>query len=110
MVEYALELDTIFASLAHPTRRDILRRLQNEDLSVNDIAAPYSISLAAISKHLNLLLKANLVVKHIRGTTHYVSLEPTTLQQTTSYLQQYESLWQQRLDRLEVLLQDEPTN
>ena len=107
MVEYAVPLDTIFASLAHPTRRDILRRLQSEDLSVTELAAPYSVSLAAISKHLNLLQKAHLIVKHVRGTTHYVSLEPATLHQATDYLKQYEAIWHQRLDKLDVLLQDD---
>ena len=107
MVEYTASLDSIFASLAHPTRRDILRRLQDKELSVNEIAAPYSVSLAAISKHLNLLQKAHLIVKRIRGTTHFVALEPATMHQAMVYLQQYEANWQRRLDNLDAFLEED---
>lgn len=107
MVEYAVSLDTIFASLAHPTRRDILWRLQDsQELTVNEVAAPYNMSLAAVSKHLNLLQKAHLVLKRVQGKTHYVALEPATMRQAMSYLQQYEATWNQRFGRLEQLLLD----
>lgn len=108
MVEYTASLDTVFASLAHPTRRDILWRLQNSrELTVSEVAAPYSMSLAAVSKHLNLLRKAHLIMKRVQGKTHYVSLEPATMQQAMSYLQQYETTWNQRLDRLQQVMRDD---
>lgn len=107
MVEYTIPLDTVFASLAHPTRRDILQRLRDKELTVNEVAAPYTISLAAVSKHINLLQKAHLVIKRIQGKTHYVALEPTAMKQAIGYLQQYEAAWNRRLDKLEQLLEDE---
>lgn len=107
MVEYTASLDMVFASLAHPTRRDILWRLQgNKELTVNQVAAPYNMSLAAVSKHLNLLQKAHLIIKRAQGKTHYIALEPTTVQQAMSYLQQYEATWIERLDKLDQLLRD----
>ena len=57
MVEYQTRLDSVFASLADPTRRDILKRVSRKELSVGDIAKPYDLSLQAISKHLHVLEK-----------------------------------------------------
>ena len=107
MVEYEISLDFVFASLAHPTRRDILQRLQERELTVSEVAATYDMSLAAISKHLTLLQRAHLIIKRVQGNTRYVALDPATLRQTTDYLQQYKATWEHRLDTLEQLLQSE---
>jgi DNA-binding transcriptional ArsR family regulator len=58
MVEYTLDLDNIFFSLADPTRRDILKRVSAKDLSISEIADPYHLTFAAISKHIKVLEKA----------------------------------------------------
>jgi DNA-binding transcriptional ArsR family regulator len=106
MVEYSLQLDSVFNSLADPTRRDILLRVAGRELSVNEIAAPYPISLAAISKHLKVLEKARLINKRREGKQHIVSLVPETLRSADEHLEQYRQMWQGRFNKLDALLKD----
>ncbi len=107
MVEFTFPLDNIFGSLADPTRRDILGRLQHAELTISDVAGPYDMSLAAISKHLKILEQANLIRKRRQGKERYVSLAPETMMQAADYLKQYERLWNQRFDRLEQFLKED---
>lgn len=107
MVEYDLSLDEIFGSLADPTRRDILDRVAREELSVNQIAQPYDLSLAAVSKHLKILERAQLVSKRRRGKQTLVLASPTALKDANDYLQEYRQLWEGRLDSLEQYLREE---
>lgn len=107
MVEYTLQLDSIFASLADGTRRDILKRVAKRELSVNEIAAPYEISLAAISKHLKVLEKAKLIIKRRKGKQHFVAVAPKAFKDAAEYLHWYESLWNERFDALEIFLKED---
>lgn len=107
MVEYTLSLDNIFTSLADPIRRDILFRLQHRAMNVSAVADPYDMSLAAVSKHLKILEQAKLIVKKKRGKERIVSLEPEAIMQASAYFKQYEQLWNERLDRLELFLKEE---
>jgi DNA-binding transcriptional ArsR family regulator len=107
MVEYTLSLDSIFGSLADPTRRDILRRVAENELSVGEIAKPYDLSLAAISKHLKVLERAKLIIKRRRGKEQVVSLYPAAFKSAEEYLQWYQRLWNTRLDSLEDYLAKE---
>ena len=107
MVEYTFPLDSVFGSLADPTRRDILARLQLGQLNVSEVAEPYDMSLAAISKHLKILEQAKLIVKRRKGKERIVSLQPATMMQAAEYLKQYEQLWNERFDRLESFLNEE---
>ena len=107
MVEYALNLDNVFHSLADKTRRDILKRVAKQPLSIGRIARHYRLTFAAISKHLQVLQKAKLVVKHKAGKEHIVSLSPDTLISAEQYLRHYENIWNSRFDRLEQLLKSE---
>jgi len=107
MVEYSLNLDSIFGSLADPTRRDILKRVAQEELSVNEIARPYKLSLAAVSKHLRVLEKAKLIIKRRNGKQQCVQASPAAFQNASEYLQNYEALWNERFDALERLLEKE---
>ncbi|MBI5309954.1 MAG: winged helix-turn-helix transcriptional regulator [Actinobacteria bacterium] len=107
MVEYAAQLDDVFGSLADPTRRDILRRVATKELSVNEIAGPYDISLAAVSKHLKVLERAKLVIKRRRGKQQFVSLSPGAFIGADAYLDFYKSLAIERLDNLERYLREE---
>ncbi len=106
MVESVLSLDGIFGSLSHPIRRDILRRgaMERAEMSVNEIAKPYKISLAAISKHLKILEKAKLIIKRRRGKEQLITISPVAFKQAADYLQSYEKLWNSRLDNLEEYL------
>ncbi len=103
----ALNLDTIFGSLADPTRRDILRRLASAELSVGEVAEPYNLSLAAISKHLKILERARLISKRRQGKQQVVSLSPPAFASATQYLEWYQQVWEQRLDRLDEYLTKE---
>lgn len=107
MVEYALQLDFTFQSLADPIRRDILRRLLGQEFSVGELADKYDVSFAAISKHIKVLERANLVRKRREGKKYMVAIVPETLQEADDYLQQYQKMWQSRHDKLDILLKEE---
>ena len=106
MVEYVMQLDAVFGSLADPTRRDILSRLQLGELNVSEIAGVYDVSLAAISKHLKILEQARLIRKRRQGKERIVSLEPAAMRQAAEYIKQYECLWNERFDRLDSFLKE----
>jgi DNA-binding transcriptional ArsR family regulator len=104
MVEYSFPLDSIFSSLADPTRRDILERVALGELTVSEIALPYDMSLAAVSKHLKILERAKLIIKRRRGKEQLVSMDAQGLADANRYIEQYKQLWEQRLDSLDEYL------
>jgi DNA-binding transcriptional ArsR family regulator len=107
MVEYALSLDSIFGSLADPTRRDILQRVAAGDMTVSQVAEPYDMSLAAISKHLKILERARLIIKRRKGKEQIVTLAPGAFNEAAGYLEAYTQLWDDRFNRLEIILKEE---
>lgn len=107
MVEYTLGLDAVFGSLADPTRRDILNRVARSELSVSEISQPYDMSLAAVSKHLKILEQARLITKRRKGRQHLVSLAPGALRQADDYLKFYQQFWTERLEALEVYIEEQ---
>ncbi len=106
MVEYSLSLDNIFASLSDPTRRDILRRVADQHLSIGQIAQYYDLTFAAVSKHLKVLEKAQLIVKRRKGKEQIVSIAPQPLADASEYLDWYKLLWENRLDSLAAYLEE----
>lgn len=104
MVEYTLHLDSIFASLSDPTRRDILARVAHAELSVGELVKKYDVSFAAISKHLKVMERAQLIVKRKEGKKQMVSLAPDALRSADEYLEQYRQMWQSRYDKLDALI------
>jgi DNA-binding transcriptional ArsR family regulator len=106
MVEYQLQLDPIFHSLADPIRRDILRRLMYREESVGDLVDNYDVSFAAVSKHLKVLEKAQLIRKRKEGRKQMVALEAQALEEADKYLEQYRRIWESRYDKLEKLLNE----
>ena len=104
MVEQTKRLDAIFASLADPTRRDILKRVAKRELSVSEIASPYQLTFAAISKHLVVLERAQLINKRREGKRQLVRLAPRALKDADAYLRRDLAQWEQRLDRLDRFL------
>jgi DNA-binding transcriptional ArsR family regulator len=104
MVEHCSPLDSIFSSLADPTRRDILRRVSRHELSINEVAAPYDLTLAAISKHLMVLEHAKLISKRRAGKQHFIAISPPAFKQASQFLRHYQEVWEERLDRLQDLL------
>lgn len=106
MVEHALVLDNIFSSLADPTRRDILRRVGESELSVGEIAGHYKLTVAAVSKHLKVLEKAELINKRRSGREQMVSLAPRAFISATEYLDWYKPFWTGKLGLLEIYLKE----
>ena len=108
MVEHSLQLDAVFSSLADGTRRDILKRVAGQELSVGEIAQHYNLTFAAISKHLIILERAKLVVKQRRGKQQFVGLSPAAFKNAEEYLEYYGSILSDRLDVLENYIIVEP--
>jgi len=105
MVEYPeARLSETFTALADPTRRAILARLRAGPLRVTEIAAPFDMSLNAVSKHLKLLEKARLVRREVRGREHHCSLDAGPLQEAADWTASYRDFWETRLDALARLL------
>lgn len=104
MVEYTLQLDEIFGSLADPTRRDIIAQVARAEFSVGELVQKYDVSFAAISKHLKVLEKARLITKRKEGKKHMVTLAPGALRSADEYLEQYRQMWQSRYQKLDSLL------
>lgn len=101
-----MQLDAIFHSLSDPIRRDILRRVMKCELSVGELVDRYHVSFAAISKHIKVLEKANLVRKRKEGKKYMVALRPETLEEADKYLEQYRLIWESRYDKLDSLLKE----
>lgn len=106
MVEYRLELDQVFMSLADATRRDILARVLQLPQSIQELALAYSMSFAAVAKHISILESAGLVQKTKQGRKRIISANPETIAAATRELQRFEALWNDRFDRLDQLLAD----
>jgi DNA-binding transcriptional ArsR family regulator len=106
MVEYTLSLDNIFSSLADPTRRDILRRVSYKELTISEVAKPYDLTFAAISKHLKVLERAKLITKQRRGKEQMVSVVPQALKEADDYLEAYRKIWDERYQALDKLLKE----
>ena len=102
------DVDRLFQALADRTRRDIVRRTMIEDASVSALARRYDMSFAAVQKHVAVLERADLVVKQRRGREQLVRCNVDTVRRAQGLLDQLESIWHDRLDRIEQLLDDEP--
>lgn len=104
MVEYKNDdhnLDRIFHALADPTRRGLLQQLQAGESCVTELASQYEVSLNAISKHLKVLEKAELIQRNIQGRVHYCAMNSEKLKEIEKWMQPYKKFWQQSLDDLE---------
>jgi DNA-binding transcriptional ArsR family regulator len=101
------QLDTTFAALADPRRRAILARLaQDGEVTVNELADPFPISVQAISKHLKVLQRAGLITRGRTAQLRPSRLEGAPLRDAAGWLEQYRDIWEGRLDRLERRLED----
>lgn len=106
MVEYTFDLNAVFGCLADETRRDIIERISLGTLTVGEIADEYDMSLAAVSKHLKILERADLIIKRREGRRQHISIAPLALKEAGEYLEQYRQMWQGRYDKLDMLLQE----
>jgi DNA-binding transcriptional ArsR family regulator len=100
-------LSSTFAALADPTRRAILARLASGEAPVTELAAPFSMSLPAISKHLKVLEGAGLITRGREAQWRPCRLEATPLKEATDWLARYERFWSEGLDRLAAFLESD---
>ena len=97
-------LNAIFAALADPTRRTILKELAKGGRSVTELSDPHDMSMPAISKHLTVLEQAGLIVREKDGRLRRCSLASQPLREAANWLEQYRSFWEGKFDALENVL------
>ena len=98
-------LDETFAALANSTRRAILARLAEGAASVNELAAPFELTLPAISKHIKVLEHAGLIARGRRAQFRPCTIDATPLAEVASWADQYRHIWDDRFDRLDRYVQ-----
>lgn len=106
-------ISTTFAALADPTRRALLARLSGGEASVTELAAPFQMTLPAVSKHLKVLERAGLIARGREAQWRPCRLQAGPLKQADEWLESYRRFWEESFDRLENYLRDlqeEPTN
>jgi DNA-binding transcriptional ArsR family regulator len=99
-------LDRTFAALADPTRRAILSRLASGQASVLELAAPFDISLPAISKHLKVLERAGLIARSRERQWRPARLQAEPLKEVADWTDHYRRFWEERYDRLDEYLEE----
>ncbi|MGR7028153.1 ArsR/SmtB family transcription factor [Geodermatophilus sp. URMC 62] len=97
-------LDAVFAALADRTRRGIVARLSEGEATVGELAAPYDMTLQAVSQHIGVLERCGLVSRGRNRQTRPCRLEPQALEAAVSWLEESRRTWSERMDRLEVRL------
>ena len=102
-----IPLDTVFSALADPTRRRILTMLLEDDMAVTDVAEPFEMSLAAISKHLGVLSRAGLISQERRGRVIWCKLEPDAMRGASIWMQGFGQFEPVDLDAFETFLESE---
>jgi DNA-binding transcriptional ArsR family regulator len=103
---HADPLSVQFAALADPTRRAILARLSEGETSVNDLAAPFAMSLPAISRHLKVLENAGLISRSRTAQWRPAKLEPLTMKGIADWIDQYRHFWEASFERLDAYLKN----
>ncbi len=103
MVEHSPAMDGVFHALAHEARRDMLSRLAGSELTVSELGAPLAMSLAAASKHVQILERAGLIRRTVEGRRHVCRLDAAPLASATQWLSYYSQFWSHRLDALEAM-------
>ena len=98
-------LDETFAALANSTRRAILARLAEGEASVNDLAAPFNLTLPAISKHIKVLEHAGLITRSRRAQFRPCTIDAAGLAEVVGWAEQYRHIWDDRFDRMDRYVQ-----
>ncbi|AUX48000.1 ArsR family transcriptional regulator [Sorangium cellulosum] len=99
-------LSTTFAALADPTRRAILARLRSGECSVTELAEPFDMSMPAVSKHLRVLERAGLIERRRDAQWRRCRINAGPLKEVVDWAEHYRHLWEERLDRMDVYLQE----
>ena len=98
------QLSGTFVALASTTRRAILARLADGAATVNELAAPFEMTLPAISKHIKVLERAGLIIRGRRAQYRPCALDAAPLAQVSSWAEQYRAVWESRFDRMDEYL------
>lgn len=98
------QLDAVFHALADPTRRAMVARLAQAPCGISELAAPFEMTLAAVSKHIKVLEGAGLVIRNVQGRNHTCALDTQPMLGGIEWLRHYEQFWNQRLDALAAAL------
>ena len=104
MVERSVDLDYTYMALAHPARRAMLDLLKTGPMRVTDLASPFEVSLAASSKHINMLERAGLLSRTVAGRDHWLTLDPRPLHDAGGWIDTDRRFWDERLDALDHVL------
>jgi DNA-binding transcriptional ArsR family regulator len=102
----AAALDRVFAALADPVRRAILRRLDGRDLLVSELAEPFAISLQAVSRHIQVLVRAGLVAQERTGRISRCRLDAGPIYRAAVWVNRYSKYWQSQFDTLAAWLDE----
>lgn len=108
MVTTSSHLDAVFGALADPTRRAILEQLAQGGATVGELAEPFDVSRPAISKHLRVLERAGLVLRHRDGRVSRCGLDASPMAGASAWVEQYRVFWEGQLDRLARFLETPP--
>ena len=111
MVNYMdVKLSSVFSALSDPTRRAMLQRLSQGEMSVADLSRPFAITKSAITKHVKILENTGLLERRIEGRTHFCKLNPLPIRQASEWIRFYEQYWNDKFDALDAYLsqEDEP--
>jgi DNA-binding transcriptional ArsR family regulator len=100
------QLDATFTALADPTRRTIVARLARGDATVNELAAPFEMTLPAISKHLKVLERCGLISRSRQAQFRPCHLERAVLDGAAEWIEEYRRIWTERFDKLDAHLRD----
>lgn len=98
------DLSLTFSALSDPSRREMVRLLRQGEMRVTEIAAPFKLSLNAVSKHIRALERAGIVHRRVRGRDHFIRLAPEPLHHAVDWLEEYREFWESRIDALDALL------
>lgn len=101
------DLDRLFQALADTTRRDIVSRVLIAEHSVSGLASHYTMSFAAVQKHVAILERASIVTKEKRGREQIVRIHLSGIQRARTLLDEYETIWRQRVDRISDILAED---
>ena len=106
MVSQAAQLDATFSALADPTRRSILARLSHGEASVTELAAPFRMSMPAVSKHLKVLERAGLIARGRSAQWRPCRLDARPLREADEWIERYRRHWEESFDRLDSYLRE----
>jgi DNA-binding transcriptional ArsR family regulator len=99
-------LDTVYAALSDPTRRQMVERLRGGELTVSQLAEPLTMTLAAVGKHIAVLESAHIIRTSKRGRVRTCSIVPHALADATAWLAEQERFWNDRIDALVTYLEE----